>query len=50
MMTSFPVVDPATGETVRKYPAMSREEAHAMVAYEKEPWKSSSASFHCSAR
>ena len=30
-MTTFPVIDPATGETLRTYPAMSREEAHGIV-------------------
>ena len=31
MMTSFPVVDPATGETVHTYPAMSRQQVHGIV-------------------
>ena len=31
MMTSFPVVDPATGETVCTHPAMSRQQAHGIV-------------------
>ena len=30
-MTSFPVVDPATGTTVRTYPARSRQQAHGIV-------------------
>lgn len=31
MMTAFPVIDPATGETLRTYPAMPRAEAHGIV-------------------
>ncbi len=30
-MTTFPVIDPTTGGTLRTYPAMSREEAHGIV-------------------
>ena len=30
-MTPFPVVDPTTGETIRMYPAMSRQQAHGVV-------------------
>lgn len=36
MPDPFPVISPVTGETLRTYPAMSREEAHGIVAQARE--------------